>query len=36
MKNIRNLSRAGGKTDERWTGPYAIVNIRIVQAQKIE
>ena len=27
VKNIRNLSRAGGKTDERWTGPYAIVNI---------
>ena len=27
VKNMRNLSRAGGKTDERWTGPYAIVNI---------
>ncbi|KAL5491158.1 hypothetical protein EMCRGX_G016393 [Ephydatia muelleri] len=27
VKNMRNLSRAEGKTDERWTGPYAIVNI---------
>ena len=27
VKNMRNLSRAGGKTDEWWTGPYAIVNI---------
>ena len=27
VKNMQNLSRAGGKTDERWTGPYAIVNI---------
>ena len=27
VKNMWNLSRAGGKTDERWTGPYAIVNI---------
>ena len=27
MKNMRILSRAGGKTEEQWTGPYAIVNI---------
>ena len=27
VKNMWNLSRARGKTDERWTGPYAIVNI---------
>ena len=26
VKIMRNLSRAGGKTDERWIGPYAIVN----------
>ena len=27
LKNMRNLSRASGKTDKRWFGPYTIVKI---------
>ena len=27
VKNMRNLSRKGGKTDVRWTGPYSIIVI---------
>ena len=27
VKHMGNLSRKGGKTDVRWTGPYSIIVI---------